>query len=387
MEKITALQGFFQYLDYTENWAFKLIRNIPKTQNIIIAKEFLRYNFYPVDFTYIEFPVKRIDIENKNFLIKVYNRLVYYLLRLYPSYVKYLLNGKKVDIIHSHFAYAGYDYLSLAKKLNIPHVVSFYGLDYEFLPYNWREWDKRYKKLFKTADLFICEGKHGTKILKEKGCPPEKIVVNKLGVEVDSIPFYKRDKKKNSLKLVQIASFREKKGHIYTVKAFHRALQNCPNMTLTLVGTGSTRERVKGLVKKLHIENKVKFIDIIDYTKLYEFLKNFDVFIHPSCYAENRDCEGGAPIVLLDAQATGMPVISTHHCDIPDEVIHGKTGFLSDEKDIESIAKNIEIFYKMDKDMYLLFSYNARKHVEKEYDIRKNAEKLYLLYKDLIKHG
>ena len=39
------------------------------------------------------------------------------------------------------------------------------------------------------------------------------------------------------------------------------------------------------------------------------------------------DCEGGAPIVLLDAQATGLPIISTKHCDIPDEVSHKKSHF------------------------------------------------------------
>ncbi len=386
MENLTTIQAFHQYLDYTENWAYKLIKNIPNTKHFIVSKEFLRFNFYTPEFEYIEFPVKRIDVGNKTFLIKLYNRLVWYLLKAYPSYVKYLLNGKKIDIFHSHFAFTGYDYISLAKKMGLKHVVSFYGLDYEYLPYNWSEWNKKYLKLFREADLFICEGKHGAKILREKGCPSEKIVVNKLGVEVEKIPFYKRKKKKNSLKLVQIASFREKKGHIYTVQAFHKALQTCPNMHLTFVGRGGLREKIQGLVRKLDIQDKVSFVDVVDYTQLYDFLKDFDVFIHPSCYAEDRDCEGGAPIVLLDAQATGMPVISTNHCDIPEEVIHGKTGFLSNEKDIDNLAKSIEIFYKMDKDMYMIFAENARKHVEREYDVKKNAEKLYYLYRDLIKN-
>lgn len=386
MEKLTVIHSFHQYLDYTENWAYKLIRNIPEVNTIIISKEFLRYNFYTPEFEYIEFPVKRINTKNKKFWIKVFNRLVYYLLKLYPRYVKSLLSDKKIDILHSHFAYTGYEYIKLAKKLKAKHVVSFYGLDYEFLPYNWPEWNKKYFILFKEADAFICEGKHGAKVLKQKGCPPEKIHVIKLGVEVDKIPFYKRKKEKNTLKLVQVASFREKKGQIYTIKAFCKALKNCPNMSLTFVGTGKTRKNVEELVEKLKIKDKVKFIDVIDYTELYEFLKDFHVFIQPSTYTEDRDCEGGAPIALLDAQATGMPVIATNHCDIPEEVIHGKTGFLAPEKDIENLAKGIEFFYKMDNDMYNLFSENARKFVEQEYDIRKNAQKLRKLYEDLLKN-
>ncbi|NPA54717.1 MAG: glycosyltransferase family 4 protein [Aquificae bacterium] len=387
MENLKTIQAFHQYLNYTENWAYRLIKNIPETKHFIVSKEFLKYNFYDSRFEYIEFPIKRINIKNKTLPIKIYNRFVLYLLKTYPSYIKSMLKKEKIDILHSHFAFTGYDYLPLAKKLNVKHVVSFYGLDYEFLPYNWPEWEKKYKKLFKEADLFICEGKHGAKILKGKGCPPEKVVVNKLGVEVDKIPFYKREKKKYSLKLVQVASFREKKGHIYTVQAFHKALENCPNMHLTLVGEGELKEKIKNLVKKLKIEDKVTFLGKIDYENLYEFLKDFDVFIHPSCYTENRDCEGGAPVVLLDAQATGLPVISTRHCDIPEEVIHGKTGLLSREKDIDELAKNIEFFYKMDKDMYAIFSETARKHIEREYDIKKNAKNLLSLYRDLLKNG
>ena len=387
MDKITVVHGFQQYLDYTENWAYKLIKNIPDTKTIIIAKEFLRYNFYTPEFEYIEFPVKRINTKNKKLWIKVFNRFVYYLLKTYPRYVRNLLSDKKIDILHSHFAYAGYDYIKLAKMLKAKHVVSFYGLDYEFLPYSWPEWNKKYFELFKEADAFICEGRHGAQILRQKGCPPEKIHIVKLGVEIDKIPFYQRKKEKNQLKLVQVASFREKKGQIYTVKAFHKALENCPNISLTFVGTGKTRKEVEELVEKLKIKDKVKFIDVIDYTQLYEFLKDFHVFIQPSVYTEDRDCEGGAPIALLDAQATGMPVISTFHCDIPEEVIHGKTGFLSPEKDIDKLAKNIEFFCKMDNDMYRLFVENARKHIQQEYDIKKNAKKLQELYRELLKNG
>ena len=67
-------------------------------------------------------------------------------------------------------------------------------------------------------------------------------------------------------------------------------------------------------------------------------MEGYHVFIQPSCYTATRDCEGGAPLVLLNAQATGMPVITTTHCDIPDEVIHNETGLLTAERDIEGLV-------------------------------------------------
>ncbi len=97
------------------------------------------------------------------------------------------------------------------------------------------------------------------------------------------------------------------------------------------------------------------------------------------------DCEGGAPIVLLDAQATGMPTISTNHCDIPDEVIHGNTGLLCKERDSSSIAQAIKTFYKMNQKEYNRYAKNARKHIEESYDIRKNAIKVMDIYNEILK--
>jgi len=146
-------------------------------------------------------------------------------------------------------------------------------------------------------------------------------------------------------------------------------------------GVTKYRERLVQQVKKLNLSNNVHFLPAIDYEKLYSTLEEYDVFIHPSCYAEDRDCEGGAPIVLLDAQATGMPVIATTHCDIPDEVIHQKTGLLSEEKNFNELAKNITTFYQMDGKLFNLFTKNARHHIENNYNICTNASKLEYAYK------
>ena len=122
----------------------------------------------------------------------------------------------------------------------------------------------------------------------------------------------------------------------------------------------------------------------VNYETLYKTLEGYDVFIHPSCYADDRDCEGGAPVVLLDAQATGMPVIATRHCDIPDEVVHQKTGMLSNEKDIVGLAQSIEYFYNIDDRMFQAFSNNARNHVEENYNIVENSKNLRSIYTGIL---
>jgi colanic acid/amylovoran biosynthesis glycosyltransferase len=95
------------------------------------------------------------------------------------------------------------------------------------------------------------------------------------------------------------------------------------------------------------------------------------------------DCEGGAPIVLLDAKATGMPIISTRHCDIPQEVVDGVTGILSEEGDIDGLADAIRVFYRMPGADYLAYAHAARRHVELDFDARICASRMEALYRGL----
>jgi|ERR1019366_757944 colanic acid/amylovoran biosynthesis glycosyltransferase len=382
---LRVLETFDAYLLSTQNWIYRLISNLPNTDVVIAAKSFLKCNFYASNFDYLEFPLKMMDVSRNTLPVRLFNALVSEALKItYHSYVtKY---AGTIDVMHSHFAYVGWEYLNVARKLKTPHIVSFYGLDYEYVPFIGRKWKKRYEQLFREADLFLCEGSFGARALQESGCPKDKIAVQRLGVDVGAIPFFVREKTPGELNLLQIASVRGKKGHIYTIKSFVKALESCPNMRLTFVGTddeGLKRE-IETVIHQCHVESKVTFLDWIDFSNLHGFMEDYHVFIHPSCYTATRDCEGGAPIVLLDAQATGMPVIATTHCDIPDEVIHNKTGLLTAERDIEGLVESIKYFYELDANEYRAFSANARQHVSNNFDCKKNALKLKKIYDECV---
>jgi len=364
--------------------------NLPGCEIHIGARNFLKNNFYNPQFHFIDPPFggldqtkNRVD-KNSNLLKKIFLRSISFIFEDLESTIVNYAKREKVQLVHAHFADNAWYFKNIAKKLNVPFFISFYGWDYEKLPYTKPAFQQHFKELFKIADRFICEGNHGASILTKHGCPKEKITVVPLGIQPDKIKSLTRNKKPNQLKLIQIASFTEKKGHRYAIEAVASIIDKCPNIDLTFIGgEGVTkyRERLVQQVKKLNLSNNVHFLPAIDYEKLYSTLEEYDVFIHPSCYAEDRDCEGGAPIVLLDAQATGMPVIATTHCDIPDEVIHQKTGLLSEEKNFNELAKNITTFYQMDGKLFNLFTKNARHHIENNYNICTNASKLEYAYK------
>lgn len=383
MKDMTVLHCIGSYLPNTENWLYRLIKNQDATR-YVAAHEFLPGNFYLDDVTYLR---PQGMIKRQGFVERNLNRLLGRGISDHGADILRRLGPNKPDVMHSHFAHIGWQYQTLASRLQIPHVVSFYGMDYERVPHQDTVWHARYREMFQSAQRFMCEGTHGARILEKLGCPPEKIAVSRLGVDIAEIPVHIRTKKIGELKLVQVASFREKKGHIDTIKAFAKAFVHCPGISLTLVGSGD-EDRTRELtdeIERLGISGQINLISEIDFSRLHDFLKDYHVFIHPSCHTADKDCEGGAPVVLLDAQATGMPVISTFHCDIPDEVLDRRTGILSPEHDVDSLAASIIEFVNMPEGVYSVYASNAVRHVSENYDSKTNVTHLLELYRDTLK--
>ncbi len=381
--RLRVLHIFDEYLPNTENWAYNLINNLPEVDNYIGANRYLDNSFFNPQFHFLKInPFKQ---KIKLFLNWVFLKNPKARIKLNQisknSFVS-ACSDNDISIVHCHFANVGYANINLLRSHNIPYIVSFYGWDYEKLPNTNPQYKKHYQELFQKASLIICEGLYGAQTLIKIGCPKEKVCVSSLGVKIEL--FEPKTKKSQSLKLVQIASYTEKKGHIYSIQALARIINKHPNITLDFIGNNNDyTDQLKRLTTELNIAHKVKFLDPINPNKLSETLQKYDVFIHPSCHAYDLDCEGGAPIVLLDAQLCGLPVISTYHCDIPSEVINEKTGLLSPEKDVEAIARNIEKFYHLDSKKYTEYSSRAIKHVINHFDISKNAKNLQSIYSEL----
>lgn len=372
------------YLRTTENWIFRLIKHQTHTRRYIASARFLRCDFSAPGLVFLRSPVQPdLDPEERPVGLRRWMRTVSVL--TYMWYLRVVLRGRPVNILHSHFAHVGWRYQRLAGYLRARHVISFYGWDYVRLAAIDPAWLKRLRHLYATADCFLCEGPHGAEMLERNGCPRNKIRIARLGVEPAAIPFFRRTKPIGQLRLVQVASFREKKGHAHTVAAFADALERWPDMHLTLIGAvpGEIEDSISGVIHARGIEDKVSLLPGVGFDQLHAAMGEYHVFIHPSRHARDGDCEGGAPVVLLDAQATGMPVISTTHCDIPQEVIDGSTGILCAEGDVPGLAVAIGTFYEMGQVAYDTFSRAAREHVERNFDARDCAKNVEAIYRDL----
>jgi len=377
--KLKCLHIFNEFLPPTQMWLLDLLSELQSDRILFAKKKSAKHpQLNPLI-------ISKISGNNKSILKRAINKFSSVRNNFLVREIEKLSSEHQVDIIHAHFADVACE--TMSRALKVPLIVSFYGWDYEMLPYTKPKYAKAYKQLFKIAQCIITEGPHGKQMLIEQGCPEEKIKVIPLGINVGN-PVVKKRKSGAALKLVQVASFREKKGQIYTIKAFKKCIEQGLDVQLTLIGDQGDAYsiEVKTLIKDLKLEDDISIVDFIKYDQLQNHLSQNDIFIQPSCYASNRDCEGGAPTTLFHAMHQGLPIIGTDHCDIPFVVEDQVNGLIAKEKNVEDIAKCIRTFATMDDPQFNIFSQNATQRLKSHFDISENAKLLDLAYKEVAKN-
>jgi colanic acid/amylovoran biosynthesis glycosyltransferase len=264
--------------------------------------------------------------------------------------------------------------------MRIPLITTFYGLDVNKLPKR-SFWKKRYPLIFDYGCAFIVEGHFMKSQLVSLGCPSEKIKVVHLGVDIQKIEAADKEEKRqnSSIKILFVGLEREKKGPVDAIKAFIKTAEIFPDVELNIIGNGKYRT----IVEKMSIENgirkKVIFHGYVNVDTYLDLLVMSDIVFAPSCNASDGDTEGGAPVVLLEAQAAGKPVVSTFHCDIPEVVKDGVSGLLSAEHDIRGLSDNLLKFCRS-KELREKFGAAGKEHIKENHDIRKQVKVLSDIY-------
>jgi glycosyltransferase involved in cell wall biosynthesis len=375
---------FDLYLPDTMNWAQKIIDAMPEVQTWICAPVFLTphpeqplvppyqrwLRWYPRSETAAT-QITRLEAR----------------IPLYRNWLSRQFEKQKPDLLHVHFGPVACRYMHLAKDLDIPLIVTFHGYDYLKAPRRNPSLAAHYRKLFEIASVVACGGEKNAAILMEAGCPVEKTTVIPIGAHTGEFQFIPRTKTPGRLHLVQVGTITAKKGYMDSLAAVLLAKENCPGLELTISGEPYEKAlvlKMRQFIADNRMEPWVHWLPPVSPRDMPAFLsRGFDVFIQPCCTAPDGDLEGG-PITVMEAQSTGMPVISTTHMNIPTEVLHGHTGLLAPENRPDQLAAYIEYFYRMDNVEYQTFSVTAREHMIRHFDIRDTAKRYAALYQNLM---
>ena len=303
-----------------------------------------------------------------------------------------IIKKYNIQIVHSHFGNTGWFDLGAVSQTGVKHVVSFYGHDVKLLPTQQPEWKKRYQELFEKADLFLCEGPYMAKCIANLGCSEKKLKIQRLGIELDNIPFISRTiQKDNNVNILIAGTFREKKGIPDALEAIAIAKEKYPRIRVTVVGdsTGLVHEEIEKkkilqVIKQFKLEPIIRMTGFQSKDSLKKEAYKHHIFISPSVTSSDGDTEGGAPVTIIEMAASGMPVISTLHCDIPFVLGKMNAMHLVHERDPKALADKILEMINMIQRNDTRLIRNNRYFIEKHLNISNCVKHLSQKYFSLF---
>ena len=209
--------------------------------------------------------------------------------------------------------------------------------------------------------LRLCNGRN----------PP--IAVIRAGIVLEDFPYRERRVPQDGpVQALAVGSLIEHKGHRVLLEAL--ADPALERVNLTVVGDGEERQNLEAAAGAAGLSERVRFVGARREDEVAELMANSDLFVLPSLIAASGRMEG-VPVVLMEAMASGAPVVASSLSGIPELVIDGETGRLAVQGDAASLRAQIAATLA-DPDSATGMTRAARKRVEDEYDVRRSVERL-----------
>ena len=247
------------------------------------------------------------------------------------------LPALRPKLVHAHFGRSGALALPIARRLQVPLVVSFYGGDAtkdkhyrtQLLP---TIYQRRLSELQTEAALFLCVSAFIRDRLLDRGFPPDKVLVQRSGVNLDT-PIEPGDPAPPGY-VMFAGRFVEKKGAALLIEAVRRLEAEGRDVRLLLVGAGPLEDQLRHATASL---KHVEFRGWMPNNELRRWMRAALALCVPSVHAADGDAEG-LPTVVIEAMAAGTPVIGSRHAGIGEAIEDERTGFLVPEQDPDAIA-------------------------------------------------
>ena len=293
------------------------------------------------------------------------------------------LDKPRYDVIHCHFGMMGI-FASWLREVNLiccPIITTFHGADVNVLPRLYGH--DYYRRLFRNVEFCTVSSNFIRQRVKSLGADEDRIVKLSVGVNMHKFSCRSWDlEPKETINVLTIGSLVEAKGFVYSIKAISKVLTKHHNVLYNIVGEGPLRDQLENLAERLGIKAHVKFLGALPEDKIRKLFCNTDIFMLSSVIGHNGAQEGQG-VVLLEAQAAGIPVVSTKVGGIPESVLDGRSGFLVPQRDVDALAEKL-CYLIEHPEIWEAMGRLGRKHVKEHYDIEKLNDQLVKLYRQVL---
>jgi colanic acid/amylovoran biosynthesis glycosyltransferase len=314
---------------------YRQVTNLRRWRTFVVTHRHVNADQFPFD------PIETLKAPRLNPLVRAWRK---YVLKTPPliyrgeyDVLAGVLEKRAASLLHVYFGHTGVHLLPFIHAWPKPVVVSFHGMDAQL-----RENDPAYgvklRGVFDRSRLILARSQALAQRLESLGCPRAKLRLNPTGIPLDSFPFRVRTRPADGAwRVVQACRLIEKKGLQTSLRAFAQFAQIFPLARFVIAGEGSLQNTLEKHAAELGIADRVEFAGFVNQDALVDLYNQSHIFLHPSQTTENHDQEG-IPNSMLEAMATGLPVVSTFHSGIPEAVVDGENGFLVPERDHEAVA-------------------------------------------------
>ncbi|NBC27034.1 MAG: glycosyltransferase [Bacteroidetes bacterium] len=301
---------------------------------------------------------------------------------VYRNRLKQLFRRQSPDVLHAHFGPMGTLLAPVADELNIPLVVTFYGYDIsELLEEEY--WRQAYRDLAKVAARVTVLSKDMKQRALMIGFSDEQIDVIHLGTKIDEISY--REPSHPVRRFLSVGRLAEKKGHLDSLRAFNKVMEISKEpLYFRIIGEGKDRQKIRSFIESEGLSENVTLAGSLPHAQVVEAFYQADAFILHSKTASSGDKEG-TPTVLAEAQAAGLPCLTTFHSGIPEMIPDKNHKLLAEEGNLSQMASNMQSLIAASEEEIHSISSAGRQHVEDAFDIRREAAKFGEIYKKLIK--
>jgi len=249
--------------------------------------------------------------------------------------------GERYDGVHAFFSVpCGFLALLLRWEFSLPYIVSLRGADVpgyaEKFAFVYKILTPVIRRVWKKADSVVSNSQ-GLKDLALKTSKDQDISVIYNGVDTHFFhPNFSKRSEKNPVVLCA-SRLTQRKGLLYAVEGFSLVSKKYPDVSLCIAGgDGDAKVALKERVKALGLEKRVHFSGEYDHISLLKLQQSSDIFLFPSL-------NEGMSNSMLEAMASGLPVIMTPTGGAKELIQDGENGFLVHFRDSGDIAEKLAI--------------------------------------------
>ena len=299
-----------------------------------------------------------------------------------PSAYQHLLVDRRPALIHAHFGVDGVYALPLARRLGVPLVTTFHGFDATLSTASllrspaWANYPLFRRQLARQGDVFLCVSSFIRERVLAMGFPASRTHVHYTGVDTEAIRPRAADQETRTI--LHVARLVDMKGTRDLIRAMAALPPRHADARLVIIGDGERRRSLERLAGSLGLGERVRFLGALPHAQALDWMARAAMLVLPSIHTCTGRTEG-LGMVLLEAAATGVPIIGSRVGGIPEAVRDGVTGFLVPPQDPAAMARRIADLLD-DRALRLRMGGEARRFVERQFDGRRQTERLEAFY-------